>query len=82
MKKNLTIIAVIALIASVFTACNKDCVCRYYDSAQTLVNTEIHDGDDVSNTECSDMNGRRNVVTEVNDNLVTADNVSCDAGGW
>ena len=62
-----------------FSSCNKDCICRYYDNNNSLLNTEVYDGDEVSATKCADMDGEENVPVEVHDNMINASYVSCSA---
>lgn len=79
MKKWFTL-ASLSLFAMLFSACNKDCICKYYNNSDSVINTEVYDGDDVSHSECADMDGEENVATEIDDNMMMADHVSCSTG--
>lgn len=48
MKKGIALVALMTLGTFLFTSCNQDCVCSYYDSSNSLLNTEVFDGDEVS----------------------------------
>ena len=80
MKKGIGLVALMTLGTFLFTSCNQDCVFSYYDSSNSLLNTEVFDGDEVSSSQCADYNGEENVTTEVNDQVVTASYVSCTSG--
>ena len=70
----------VVIAAAMFCAsCNKDCICRYYNSNDAIINTEVYDGDEVSNSECADMDGGKDVTTEVGDDMQVASHVSCSA---
>ena len=60
-----------------FASCGKDCVCRYYNQNNTVIDTEIYDADDVTTSDCADRDGEENVLTDDN---TLADHVSCSAG--
>ena len=66
-------------VAMFFASCNKDCICRYYNSNNTVINTEVYDSDEISNAECADMDGGKDVTTEVGDDMQVASHVSCSA---
>ncbi|MCQ2286405.1 MAG: hypothetical protein MJZ76_05985 [Bacteroidales bacterium] len=78
MKKTILFFSLLG-IATLMGACNKDCICRYYNDKESVINTEVYDGDDMSNSECADMDGKKNVATEVDDDFTVADHVSCSA---
>lgn len=65
--------------AMFFTSCNKDCICRYYNDNDAVINTEVYDADEISNAECADMDGGTDVATEVGDDMQVASHVSCSA---
>ena len=78
MNKVLCFSAFIA-VAMFFASCNKDCICRYYNSNNAVINTEVYDSDEISNAECADMDGSKDVTIEVDDNTQVASHVSCSA---
>ena len=78
MNKVLCFSAFIA-VAMFFASCNKDCICRYYNSNNAVINTEVYDSDEISNAECADMDGGQDVTTEVGDDMQVASHVSCSA---
>jgi len=77
--KRVLIISVVVAVAFCFMSCNKDCICRYYNSNEAIINTEVYDADEISNAECADMDGSKDVVTEVGDDTQVAAHVSCSA---
>lgn len=79
MRKLFSLFALFALTIFLFTSCNKDCVCKYYDSNNTLLTTDIFDGDELSSSECVNYD---NLNTEVNNQVVTASYVSCSSSEW
>ncbi len=71
--------SVVIAVAMFFASCNKDCICRYYNSNNAVINTEVYDSDEISNAECADMDGEKDVTTEVGDDMQVASHVSCSA---
>lgn len=77
MKKIASFVALFTFVGFLFSSCNKDCVCKYYDSNNELLATDVFDGDELNTTDCANYN---DLNTEVNNQVVMASYVSCSSG--
>lgn len=74
MKKTI-FIAIVAVLFTMVSCEQKDCVCRYYDHNGAYVAEEDWDGDQISPSQCQAM--ENNTSVEVNDQIIVASTVSC-----